>query len=131
MKKGLKAAKLRRAAKRNRVIAVLLFAAVASIAAVSVFAAGPGTDCTDTQSCLKTSPIVRDINMIVNFLSAGVAIIVIGSIVLGGIQYSAAGNKPESVAAARQRIANGLMAFGAFLLIYAFLQWLIPGGIFG
>jgi len=88
-------------------------------------------DCTDTQQCLTQSPIVHDINLIINFLSAGVAIIVIGTVILGGVQYSMAGDKPDAVSAARKRIANGLMSFAVFLLIFAFLQWLIPGGIFG
>jgi type IV secretion system pilin len=82
------------------------------------------------QGCLTQSPIVQDIQTIVNFLSAGVGVIVTGVIILGGIQYTLAGDNPQALKAARDRIVNGLIALFAFLFIFAFLQWLIPGGIF-
>jgi uncharacterized membrane protein len=73
---------------------------------------------------------VHDIQIIVNFLSAGVGIVVVAVIILGGIQYSMAGDNPQAVGSAKQRIINGLIALVAFLFIFAFLQWLIPGGVF-
>lgn len=79
---------------------------------------------------LKDNCIVKDINQIVDFLSAGVAVVVVGVIIVGGIQYSLAGDKPEAVGAAKKRITNGLIALVVFILTFAFLQWLIPGGVF-
>lgn len=85
---------------------------------------------------LENNPIVKDINMVVTFLSALVGVVIVGSLIWGGIQYATAGSdvagsgKPSQVAAAKQRIANSLIALLAYLLIFAFLQWLIPGGIF-
>ena len=79
---------------------------------------------------LKDNPIVEDINLIVNFLSVGVGVVVIGMLILGGIQYSLAGDKPEAVNAAKQRIINALIALVAYLFIFAFVQWLVPGGVF-
>jgi len=78
----------------------------------------------------KNSRIVQDLNDIVSVLSGLVGIAVVGTIILGGIQYSAAGDKPEALQKAKQRITNGLLALGVFLLIFAFLQWIIPGGAF-
>jgi hypothetical protein len=51
----------------------------------------PNVNCNNTspsglQSCLKSNKIVEDLNGIIDFLSAGVAIVVIGSMILGGIQ---------------------------------------------
>jgi uncharacterized membrane protein YraQ (UPF0718 family) len=80
--------------------------------------------------CLKDNPIVKDLNTIVGFLSGLVGVVVVGVIILGGIQYALAGDKAEAVSAAKQRIVNGLIALVAFFFIFAFLQWLIPGGIF-
>jgi hypothetical protein len=80
--------------------------------------------------CLKTNPIVKDINSLINFLSIGVGIVVVIMIIVGGIRYTTADN-PQAVSAAKQHIANALIALVAFLLTFAFLQWLIPGGIFG
>jgi hypothetical protein len=88
-------------------------------------------DQTKVQACFTQSPIVHDIQSIVNFLSAAVGVVVIGVIILGGIQYSLAGDNATALTAARKRITNGLIALFAFLFAWAFLQWLIPGGIFG
>jgi len=77
-----------------------------------------------------TNPIFKDINVIVTFLSGMVGVIVVGTIILGGIQYTMAGDNPQAVTAAKQRIINGVIALVAFLLIFAFLQWIIPGGVF-
>lgn len=66
----------------------------------------------------------------INFLSALVGIAVVGSIVLGGIQYTTAGADPQKVSGAKNRIFNALIALFAYLFIYAFLQWLVPGGLF-
>jgi flagellar biosynthesis protein FlhB len=84
----------------------------------------------DLNNCLKTNGIVTDLNNIVKVLSGLAGIAIVGTIILGGIQYSAAGDKPEALQKAKQRITNGLLALGVFLLIFAFLQWIIPGGIF-
>jgi hypothetical protein len=79
--------------------------------------------------CLKNNQIVKDINVIVDFLAGGVGIVVIGTIILGGIQYSAAGDNAQALQAARQRITNGLIALATFIFGFALLQWLIPGGL--
>lgn len=90
------------------------------------------TTTSDTlKKCVQTNQITKDLQLIVNVLSAGVGIVVIGMIILGGIQYSIAGDNPQATGAAKQRIANALIALFAFLFIFAFLQWLIPGGLFG
>jgi len=90
---------------------------------------GNGCNGNTTNTCLKKNKIVQDINTIVNFLAALVGIVVIGVIILGGIQYSLAGDNSTATGAAKQRIINGLLALVAFIFTYAFLQWLIPGGI--
>jgi hypothetical protein len=84
----------------------------------------------DLDKCLNANPIVGDLNMVINFLSAGVGIIVVGSIIVGAIQYSWAGNNANAVSAAKTRIQNALIALIAFFFIYGFLDYLIPGGLF-
>jgi hypothetical protein len=73
---------------------------------------------------------VHDLQNIVNFLSAAVGVVVIAVIIIGGVQYTIAGDNASALTAARQRITNGLIALFAFLFAWAFLQWLIPGGVF-
>jgi len=63
-------------------------------------------------------------------LAAGVGLVVVGSIIWGGIQYAVAGNNPNAVSAAKKRIMDSLIALLAFLFMFGFLQWIIPGGIF-
>jgi Na+/phosphate symporter len=66
----------------------------------------------------------------INVLSALVGVIVVIMIIVGGIQYSAAGDDPQKVAAAKSKITNALLALFLFIFMYALLQWLVPGGIF-
>ena len=76
------------------------------------------------------NPIVEDIQTILDFLAVGVGIVVVGVIIVGGIQYTMAGDTPEALSKAKQRIINGLIALIAFIFLYSFVQWLVPGGIF-
>jgi hypothetical protein len=94
-------------------------------------------DCSSTnttasvKACINNDPIIKDLQIIVNIMSALVAIVVIGAIILGGIQYAAAGSSPDGVAKAKKRITDAVLAFIVFLFIFAFVQWLVPGGVFG
>lgn len=80
-------------------------------------------------NCLHTNPIIKDIKTVINFLSAGAGIIIVGSIIVGGIQYAIAGNNPNQVSAAKKRIVDSLIALVIFFLIYAFMDFIIPGGL--
>lgn len=83
------------------------------------------------EDCFKNhNPLVGRLNQVMNFLSAGVGIIVVVMVIIGGLQYTAAGNNPQAVTAAKKKISNALIAFVAFMLLYSFMQWLIPGGPF-
>lgn len=79
---------------------------------------------------LKTNPIVNDINLVINFLGALAGVVIVGAIIVGGIQYMTAGDNAQAVSAAKQRIINALIALFAYLLTFGFLQWLVPGGVF-
>lgn len=83
------------------------------------------------KKCLQDNKIVTDLQSVVNFLSAAVAIVIIGSLIVSGIQYSMGGDNSQSVKAAQQRIISSLIALGAYIFVWAFVQWLVPGGIFG
>lgn len=74
--------------------------------------------------------IMEYVIIIINILSAVVGVIVVIMIVIGGIQYSTARDNPQGVAAARERIINALLALVSYLAITAFLQWVVPGGVF-
>jgi len=112
--------------------ALLMLTSLLSLVLPDTAWADIGSDCVgkSPENCLSNQPFISDINAIVDVLTALVGVVVVGVIILGGIQYSAAGDNPQAVSAARKRITNGLIALIAFLLTAAFLQWVIPGGLF-
>jgi hypothetical protein len=73
--------------------------------------------------------IKKYVNPFIRLLSGLVGIIVVASVIFAGVQYSAAGGDPSKVVAARKRITNAIIALLAYLFMFAFLQWLLPGGI--
>ncbi len=103
--------------------AALLF----TIAAPPTPAAAQGFTFCSTQAC---TDLGRRLTEIVNFLAALVGITVVGSIVYGGILYSSAADNPQKLQAAKDRIRNAIIALIAFIFLFSFLQWLVPGGLF-
>lgn len=73
--------------------------------------------------------INKYVNPFIRLLGALIGIIVVISLVVGGIQYSASSGDPGKISAAKQRITNSLIALLAYFFLFFFLQWLIPGGI--
>jgi hypothetical protein len=88
--------------------------------AVNACVAGKAGPCDLTKSYI--SPLIK-------VLSALVGIGVTISIVLGGIEYASSANDSQRVAAARRRIMNSVLVLIGYFLFYAFLGWVIPGGI--
>ena len=89
-------------------------------------AAGNGNCSNGLTSCDLLS---KYINPFINFLSALVAVAVTISIIIGGIQYGSSGGDPSKVTAAKTRIRNSIIALVAFLFLYSFLNFLLPGGL--
>ena len=81
-----------------------------------------------TATNTDTNCVGTYINIAITFLAAGVGVVVIIMIIVGGIRYSAAGGDASKVAAAKTQIFNALLALVAFIFLFAFLQWLVPGG---
>lgn len=90
--------------------------------------AGPG-DCPDN---LKSSGgcdlVARYLNPLILVATIVVGLIVAIAIVTGGIQYATARDNPQAISAAKTRIAGALVGFLAYSLLWAFLQWIVPGG---
>lgn len=68
---------------------------------------------------------------IVRFLSDGVGLVIIASIIIGGIQYTFSRGEPQAIAAATKRIQSSIIALVVFIFAYALLNFIIPNGIFG
>jgi hypothetical protein len=85
----------------------------------------------DVGNSVSCSNIIKNyINPIILFLGAGVGLVIIIMTVIGGIQYITSGGDPNHVAEAKKRIANALLALVTWIIIWAFLEWIIPGGLF-
>ena len=66
--------------------------------------------------------------MAILLLAAAVGVIAVIMLIIGGIQYSSSNGNPQAVSAAKKKIIDVLTGLAAFIFLYAFLQWLIPGG---
>lgn len=107
----------------------------AALDSLTDFNQGGQYDCDDVSTSINVeceagvNPIISYITAIVNFISAGVGIAIIANVMIGGVQYMMAGGNPQATQAAIQRITNAFIALFAFIFMWAFFNWLIPGGI--
>lgn len=63
-------------------------------------------------------------------LSALVGIVIVIMIAVGGVQYTTARDDPNAVSAAKTRIRNAILSLVFYIFSVAFLNYLIPGGLF-
>lgn len=67
---------------------------------------------------------------IIRFLSAGVGVVVVASVIIAGIQFATARSDPQQAAAAIGRVRSSLIALLIFIFAYAILSFVIPGKFF-
>jgi hypothetical protein len=89
-------------------------------------AANPDANC-DQNGC---DLVKKYVNPTINVLSIIVGLMAVISIIIGAIQYITSTGDPQKVSAAKGRISKTIFAFIAYAFLYAFLQFIIPGGIF-
>ncbi len=77
----------------------------------------------------NVSIIDKYINPVIAFLSGAVGLAAVISYVIAGIQYSSSADDPQKVAAAKARLRRTTIAIVAFLFLFSFLQWVVPGGL--
>ena len=77
------------------------------------------------------NPIADATFAIIRVLSNGVGLVIIGSLVYGGIQYSASRGDPQATAMAIGRLRSNVMALIIFIFGYALLNYIIPAGFLG
>lgn len=66
----------------------------------------------------------------INILTAGVGVVALGGIIYAAILYTSAGGNTEQVKKAMTIITDIVIGVLAYALMYAVLNFLIPGGIF-
>jgi hypothetical protein len=77
----------------------------------------------------KGNPILDMIFGIVRFLSDGVGLVVIASLIIAGIQFSASGGDPGAAEKAIKRIRTSVSALLLFIFAYAILNYVLPGAV--
>lgn len=86
----------------------------------------------DAVSCAKDGGkdcdlVAKYVNPFIVFLSAAVGIAVTIGIISGGINYASAGSDPQKVSKGKHQIQNALLALLAYIFLYAFIKWMVPG----
>ena len=82
-------------------------------------------DCNQTDG----SGIFCILNIALTVLTYGVGIAGTLGIVISGVQYLTARDSAEQMTKAKSRIVNIIIGLVLYAVMWAFLQWLIPGGI--
>ncbi|MBO7720698.1 hypothetical protein J6S35_03690 [Candidatus Saccharibacteria bacterium] len=119
--------------------AVVMMAGLSVVVAPRVFAEGEGCEGIRTSiigdgGCVTDdngSAIFTVLNIVLQILTYGVGIVGTFGVVISGIQYMTAKDNAGQMAAAKTRLIAIAIGLATYAVIWAFLQWLLPGGIFG
>lgn len=84
-------------------------------------------DCNDSGD--KGEAIFAILNIVVNVLSGLVMTAAVLGMIIAGIQYLSARDNEAQVVKAKSRILQIVIGIVAYMLLWAFLEWLIPGGV--
>lgn len=88
------------------------------------------TNVKDNATNVQNSGLWSILLTAINILTAGVGIAAIGGVVYGSILYTSAGGNPEQVKKAMGIITNVVIGILAYALMFSFLNFIIPGGLF-
>ena len=67
---------------------------------------------------------------VINFLAVGVGIAVVGGIIWGGMIYASSNGDSAKTKHAITIIVNAVVGLLLFIFMYAFINFLVPGGLF-
>lgn len=71
------------------------------------------------------------LNVLLSVLTWGIGIAGTLGIVISGIQYMTAKDDPVQMTKAKNRLIQIIIGLAIYAVMWAFLQWLLPGGVFG
>lgn len=69
------------------------------------------------------------LNPAIALVSAAVGIVVVIGIIRGALEYTTAAGDPGKTASGKKHIINALIGLAAYLMLYALMQFIIPGGV--
>jgi hypothetical protein len=91
---------------------------------------GKGSDSKTDGLTAKYCLFSKYLNPTVNALTAVVGLAAAAAIIFGAIQVSSSAGDPQKAANGKNHIRNALVGLLAYILLYSFLQFIIPGGRF-
>jgi hypothetical protein len=112
------------------VLSIFIFGVKQDTYAAGVDLEAPAKQTQPYNGDLKDNPIIDWIEFFINLLTV---VIISGAAVMiavAGVQYTSARDNSQSVQAAKDKIFNVLLGLLAYMFLYGFVQWLIPGGVF-
>lgn len=68
------------------------------------------------------------LSLVINIATVGIGILAAIGIGVSGVQYLTAGGNEEKTRKAKRRILEVVIGLMAYVMLYALLQWLLPGG---
>jgi len=74
--------------------------------------------------------LISNILMVFNWLAVGVGTVVIIMVIIGAIQYMTASGAQERAKKGIETIRNALLALVLYMVMWALLNFLVPGGLF-
>jgi hypothetical protein len=77
------------------------------------------------------SPIIDAMVAVINFMAVGVGIAVVGGIIWGGMRYASSNGDASKAKQGVTTIVNAVVGLLLFIFMYAFFNYLVPGGLFG
>lgn len=89
-----------------------------------------GIDGGDAGMPASQTPFMLRVATYLRWTFLGIGVLAVFGFVISGIQYGVAQDNAQSVAAAKTRIINIIYGVVIFAVMFAMLQWLVPGGIF-
>ncbi len=90
----------------------------------------PQSDSAVTCISSKCDLVKKYVNPFIGLFSVIFGLLAAASLILGGINFTTSEGDPQKAAKAKQRIFNTVFAVVAYIFLYAFLQFLVPGGLF-
>ncbi len=80
--------------------------------------------------CTKDG-IWKILALVINILATGIGLVAVGGFIYAAILYATAEDNASQITKAKMTMTNIVIGLVAFALMYGFLQFLIPGGVFG
>lgn len=87
---------------------------------------GAGSQCVDNSG---DGVIVNYLKPVLQFLSGAVGAVVVLLVMIAGIQYIISNGDPSAITNAKNRLINAITALVLFVLAFAILSFVVPGGI--